>query len=162
MVFCFTILFLYCSVALAYDAEKDLQSVYSQQDYTHFFDNRLKFAYPINVGILGFEKVFTERNLHSLLEKYVSTVQPKIRNGIHYQDSRVIYGFDYKIIRIPERYLSRYIDVMKSIMTSQFEKNENTFITPKTFSNYLINFDNPQLKDIMNQIYDYCGYGDCC
>ena len=38
MVFCFTILFLYCSVALAYDAEKDLQSVYSQQDYTHFFD----------------------------------------------------------------------------------------------------------------------------
>ena len=38
MGFSFTFLFLYCSVTLAYDAEKDLQSVYSQQDYTHFFD----------------------------------------------------------------------------------------------------------------------------
>ena len=60
----------------------------------------------------------------------------------------------------------RYVEIMKNIMSfvlcvdscvvSQYNNNtENVFIVRKAYSNYLINLSHPQLKDIINQMYDY-------
>lgn len=48
---------------------------------------------------------------------------------------------------------------MDWLVVSQYNsQSENVFIVPKAYSNYLINFSHPQLKDIINQMYDYGNY----
>ena len=49
------------------------------------------------IGIVGFDKDFTEYELSQLLMKHAPTLRPRIRNGNAYEDSRVLLGMEYQV-----------------------------------------------------------------
>lgn len=49
------------------------------------------------IGIVGFDKDFTEYELSQLLMKHAPTLRQRIRNGNAYENSRVLFGMEYQV-----------------------------------------------------------------
>lgn len=101
------------SLAFCNDPEKDMQAVYSQKDYKRFFSvgpfarpfipqNEVQLKYKVNIGLLGFYKDFSLKEIRNLLMTHMANIPIKIRNGLDYSDSRVNYALDYNVAAFPE------------------------------------------------------------
>ena len=97
--------------------------------FLFLLQNRIELKNKVNIGLLGFNKDFTIKELQNLLENHLSSALPRIRNGMEYQDSKVWFGIDYnvgilisfqrQVVHIRGGLLQRYQTVLNETMSTK-------------------------------------------